>query len=88
MERKEDESCLMQNVVGSDNLSPVETNYLKFGNRIKTEEKLLQSITCEIRGRITARGRFKKTQENIELCRSWGISENILCCRMVVDAVV
>ena len=61
----------MQNVLGSVYHLWRQRNYLKFGNQIKTKEKLLQSFTWEIRDRIMARGKFNKTQGNIELCRSW-----------------
>jgi hypothetical protein len=68
----------MQNVLGCDGLSPVETKKMI----LNLEISLKQCITWEMRVRIRAQGRFNGTQENLELCKSWGISENILCCSL------
>lgn len=39
-------------------------NDLKFGNQLKTGEKMLQIISWKITARIMARGKFNRTQEN------------------------
>jgi hypothetical protein len=40
-------------------------NDLKFGNQLKTEEKMVQIITREIRAMIMGRGKLNRTQENL-----------------------
>jgi len=39
----------------------------------------------EVRMRTLKKGKFKKTSENVELCRNWGIQEEFLlyCSNMV-----
>jgi hypothetical protein len=58
-------------------------NDLKFGNQLKRGEKMVKIISSEITARIMARGKFNRTQENLVLCRSWGIPENVLCRRIL-----
>jgi hypothetical protein len=51
---------------------------IKFGGQPKTEEQILKFIFWEIRCRISGRGKFSKTMENIRLCQSWNIDVHAL----------
>jgi hypothetical protein len=53
-------------------------NNNKHGNQLRLEERILQSIIWEVRIRIMAKGRFEKTNENLEICCSWGLPDKIL----------
>lgn len=46
---------------------------------LRTEEQILKEIDWEIRSRVMAIGRFKKLEENKELCCNWGIQDMIFC---------
>lgn len=48
-----------------------ERNVTKFGGQPKTEKQILKFIFWEIWCRISGRGKFSKTMENIRLCQSW-----------------
>jgi hypothetical protein len=54
-------------------------NEIKHNGRPKTEERILGSIFWEVRTRISAKGNFKKNEENVNICqRSWNIDLSIL----------
>jgi hypothetical protein len=66
---------------------------LKFGNLLKTEEKVLQSIVWEIEGRIIYLypiGCFSRTQENIVVSLSGGFQKEFFTalCRFSVVVCV
>lgn len=46
---------------------------------LRTEEQILKEIDWEIRSQVMAIGRFKKLEENKELCCNWGIQDMIFC---------
>jgi hypothetical protein len=50
-------------------------NGLKHGNKLKSEEKVVQNITWEVRARIMAKGRFKRTKGNSQLCLQLGATK-------------
>jgi hypothetical protein len=56
----------------------LQRNNLKKGNQPRTEEEIVKSITWEIRARMMAKCRFKRSIENMELCRSWNLPPEIL----------
>jgi hypothetical protein len=53
-------------------------NEIKFGSHPKTEEQILKQIFWEIRSRISGKGKFPKTMENVHLCHKWNIDVDIL----------
>lgn len=53
-------------------------NDIRQGNPLRTEEKILMQIKWEVRARILAKGRFCRNYENLLLCNSWGLTDNIL----------
>jgi hypothetical protein len=64
----------------------MQRNDLKLGNQPRTEEEIVKRIIWEIRARMIAKGRFKRSMTNLELCRSWNLPQEILgvsTCRCV-----
>jgi hypothetical protein len=53
-------------------------NEIKFGSQPRNEEQILKLIFWEVRFRVSGKGKFKKTLENINLCHKWNIDVNIL----------
>jgi hypothetical protein len=56
----------------------MQRNNIKHGNQPKTEEEIVKRITWEIRARMIAKGRFKRSMENLELCSRWNLPREIL----------
>jgi hypothetical protein len=45
------------------------------GRGMRSKERILHNIVWEVRARITAKGRFKKKNENLEICSGWGLPD-------------
>jgi hypothetical protein len=56
----------------------MQRNNIKHGNQPRTEEKIVKRITWEIRARMIAKGRFKMSMENLELCNRWNLPRKLL----------
>jgi hypothetical protein len=52
-------------------------NDLKHGNTPKSLEAIIARIRWEIRARIMAKGRFKESDANLEICQMWNLSRKI-----------
>lgn len=55
-----------------------ERNNIKHGNQLLTEEKLVQKLRWEVRTRVMSKGKFPRSKENYDLCKSWDLLENML----------
>lgn len=53
-------------------------NDIRHGSSIITEELVLRQINLEIRSRVIAKGRFRRTSENVVLCNNWDVADRIL----------
>jgi hypothetical protein len=53
-------------------------NELKVGGQPLTEEQVLKQIFWAVRCRVSGKGKFPKTMENIILCHKWNIDTCIL----------
>jgi hypothetical protein len=52
-------------------------NELRFQGQPKLEEHILKRIFWENRSRISGKGRFIKSKENINLCQMWNITGSV-----------
>jgi hypothetical protein len=53
-------------------------NEIKQHGLPRTEEQILRMIFWEVRYRISGKGKFVKTRENIDICQKWNIDSSIL----------
>jgi len=42
------------------------------------EEQILKRIFWEVRTRISGKGSFKKTRENVQICQLWNLDDSVL----------
>jgi len=54
------------------------SNEIKQHGLPRTEEQILRMIFWEVRYRISGKGKFVKTRENIDICQKWNIDSSIL----------
>jgi hypothetical protein len=43
-----------------------------------TDEQILKMILWEVRIRISRKGSFKKTRENVRICQLWNLADSVL----------
>lgn len=67
-EKQEHEGNNMQIGMECDNVDSV-------GRGTRSKERILHNIVWEVRARIMAKGRFKKKNENLEICSGWGLPD-------------
>lgn len=53
-------------------------NEIKAKGHPKTEEQLLRLIFWEVRNRISGKGKFIKSMENVAICQMWNLDESLL----------
>jgi hypothetical protein len=53
-------------------------NEIKAKGHPKTEEQILRLIFWEVRNRISGKGKFIKSMENVAICQIWNIDGSLL----------
>jgi hypothetical protein len=53
-------------------------NEIKAKGHPKTEEQILRLIFWEVRNRISGKGKFIKSMENVVICQMWNLDGSIL----------
>lgn len=53
-------------------------NVIKYGNQIRSAERIVRQIKWEVRSRVMAKRKFGRTEEIEKLCRGWGIPDKVL----------
>lgn len=48
-------------------------NDIRHGNPPKAQEKVLQEVVWDVNNRIRGKGKFKKIDVNVEICRKIGV---------------
>jgi superfamily II helicase len=56
----------------------MQRNYVKFGNHLISEEKIIQMVCWEVRTRIMRKDNFMSSGENLVLCANWDIPTHVL----------
>jgi hypothetical protein len=53
---------------------------VKFGNRLSTEEQIVQHICWDVSTQVVGKGKgkFKCSEANVKLCENWGIPLSFL----------
>jgi hypothetical protein len=51
---------------------------IRFCGVPSTEEQILKRIFWEVRTRISGKGSFKKTRENVLICQIWNLNDSVL----------
>jgi hypothetical protein len=53
-------------------------NAIRFCGVPSSDEQILKMILWEVRIRISRKGSFKKTRENVRICQLWNLADSVL----------